>query len=143
MPDDSPVGYKIKRRVLGEVWVRDVEKEIVTLDIPCNKLIPTDNKHLPKNGECYLQFSRDNLLELNSTQSFEIKLTLRDDEEKVKTKYNFKLRQLPGPINRQRSSWDIVKGKIVVKLHKMDKNDDWTLPVKCKGIDQLNSDESS
>lgn len=136
MSETDKHGYQIKRRRLGEVWAKNVEKDIVTLEIPCDNLIPGNDKHSPKNGTCDLNFFVD-------CRSFEIKLSLKDDKTKIKTKYGFKLRQLPGPINRQKSSWDIKKGMIVVKLHKENENEDWTLPVRAKGIDQLNSDESS
>ncbi|KAK3753918.1 hypothetical protein RRG08_006301 [Elysia crispata] len=134
MSDSSK--YRDLKRVLGEVWAKGVNKEIVTIEIPCDKLIPTENKCLPKNGTCDVKFLPD-------CRSFEVKLTLKDDKEKTKTRWSFNLRQLPGRIVREKSTWTIVKGMIVVKLHKEEENDDWTLAVRAKGIDQLNSDESS
>ncbi|RUS79703.1 hypothetical protein EGW08_012537 [Elysia chlorotica] len=138
MPDDDHTDYKVLKRVLGEVCSRDHHKGVVTVEIPCDKLIPTDNRNLPKGGTCNVRFGPE-----SACRSFKVKLELIDEKKKTRTLWNFELRRLPGPIDKQKSSWTIVKGMIVFKLHKLEENDDWTPLVQARGIDQLLSDESS
>ncbi|KAK3753915.1 hypothetical protein RRG08_006299 [Elysia crispata] len=93
-------------------------------------------------------------LNMTTTDKFGYKILKKDLEvaeafrstlfsRMTKTKYTCKVRQLPVRIVREKCSWTILEGMILIKLHKEEENHDWTQAIKLRGVDQLNSDESS
>ncbi|RUS75285.1 hypothetical protein EGW08_016951 [Elysia chlorotica] len=135
MTDKS--GYKVLKRYLeASVPKSSLNQKVVTIELCCDKLEPSENRFLPKNGTCDVKFFPD-------CQSLQVDLVLKDREEMTKTKYTYKVRQLPGRIVPQNCTWTVLEGKILIKLCKEEENEDWTLAVSERGVDQVGSDESS